>query len=111
MGSIQYIYKPDKWTITMGGESNISDGDYIYKLLIGYCDDELSSDYIYEFISKENYEKILSGEYFVKTFPYSEQKIIIIDKNKNIISLIKGKDDNEYEAYQKDYVRKLKGVK
>ena len=43
MGSIQNIYSPEKWKILLEGESKISPNDYIYQMVIGWCDDELSS--------------------------------------------------------------------
>lgn len=108
MGSIQKIYSPEKWKILLKGESKISPNDYIYQMVIGCCDDELSSGVITEFISKDNYDNILSGKYFVKVFPYCLQKIIIFDKDNNIIPLVKGKQDEEYTLIQKEYVKKLK---
>ncbi len=108
MGSIQNIYSPGKWKILLEGESKISPNDYIYQMVIGWCDDELSSGEITEFISKENYDNILNGKFFVKTFPYSLQKIIVFDKDNNIIPLVKGKQDKEYTSIQKEYVKKLK---
>ncbi len=62
MGSIQKIYSPEKWKILLKGESKISPNDYIYQMVIGWCDDELSSGEITEFISKENYDNILNGD-------------------------------------------------
>jgi hypothetical protein len=108
MGSIQHIYSPDKWKIIFEGKSRIIQDDLIYKMEIGYCDDELSQGEIYIFISKENYEKILNGIYTINTFPYSNQKIIITDENNNVITLIKGKEDNEYSSIQKSYIKKIK---
>ena len=108
MGSIQHIYSPEKWKIILEGKSRIIADDYIYKMVIGWCDDELSSGEITEFISKENYDNILNGKFFVKAFPYSLQKIIVFDKDNNIIPLVKGKQDEEYTSTQKEYVKKLK---
>ena len=101
MGSIQHIYSPDKWKIVLEGRSKIVLDDYIYKLVIGNCDDELSYGPIYEFISKEVYENILNGKYSYKIFPYSVQKLVVYDENNNVISLVKG-----YPFRQKVYVKK-----
>ena len=108
MGSIQKIYSPEKWKILLEGKSKILPSDYIYQMVIGWYDDELSSGEIIELISKENYDNILNGNYFVKSFPYSLQKIIVFDKDNNIIPLVKGKQDEEYSSIQEEYVKKLK---
>lgn len=101
MGSIQHVYSPDKWEIVMEGKSKIVPDDYIYKLVIGNCYDELSYGLIYEFISKEVYESILNGKYSYKAFPYSVQKLVVYDENKNAVSLVRG-----YSFEQKTYVKK-----
>lgn len=93
MGSINYIYKPEKWKIVSEGQSKISPDDYIYKMVIGWCDDELSSGEISDYISKEVYDNLLSGKYFISYFPYHEKKIVVFDKDNNIIPLIKGKEE------------------
>lgn len=99
MGSIKHIFKPEQWKIVLEGKSKLVEDDYIYKMLIGYCDDEISYGDIVEFISKQNYENILNGIYSVKYFPYSEKPIVIFDKDNNVVPLVKGK------TYQKKYVR------
>lgn len=107
MSSIQYIYNTMEWRIVAEGESKITPGDYIYKMVIGCCDDEISQGDIFEFISKDNYEKILNGTYLVKRFPYAEQKIILFDRNNEIIPLINGKEISEYELNQKKVIKQL----
>ena len=92
MGCINYIYKPKDWKIVLEGPSRIVKDDYIYQMIIGTFDDEITSGNIYEFISKENYEKILTGTYELEIFPYSEQKIVLFDIYDNIIPLVKGYD-------------------
>lgn len=108
MGSIQHIYSPEKWKIILEGKSKIIDDDYIYQMVIGYCDGDLSSGEICVFISKQNYESLLNGTYSVEKFPYSIQKIILFDKENNVIPLVKGRCDEEYTESQKEYVKKLK---
>lgn len=107
MSSIQYIYNAMEWKVVSEGKSKIMPGDNIYKMVIGCCDDEVSMGEIYEFISKDNYEKILDGTFSIMTFPYNEQKVIIVDKNNEIIPLIKGKENSEYELSQKKYVKQF----
>lgn len=101
MGSIQRIYSLGNWNIVMQGKSKIVVGDYIYQVMIGFCDDELSYGPIYEFISKEVYENILNGKYSYEAFPYSVQKLVVYDENSNVVSLVKG-----YSSKQKKYVKK-----
>ena len=95
MGSIKHIYNPKNWKVVKEGKSKITPNDYIYKMAIGWCDDEISSGEIYEFISKENYDNLLNGNYYVKIFPYSEKSIIIFDKDNNFVPLVKGQIDKE----------------
>ena len=96
MGSIQYIYKPDEWKIIVEGKNKLVENDTIYKMNVGYCDDELSIGDINIFISKSNYENILNGKYIIKIMPYSLYKVVILDKDNNIIPLVNGICDEEY---------------
>jgi len=81
MGSINHIYSPNKWEI-------VGENEDTYQMMIGSSDDDLSFGYLYIFISKENYNNILNGKYSYKTFPYSEEKIVIYDKYMNKIPLL-----------------------
>ena len=108
MGSIRHIYSLKNWKVIYGSKSKINKDDYIYQISIGYCEDELDSGEICLFISKENYDNLLSGKYFAKIFPYCNQKIIIFNNDYNVIPLIKGKKDEEYETSQKEYIKKYK---
>ena len=91
MGSIQHIYSPEKWAIILEGKNKNYNNDLVYKMAIGYCSDELSTDEISIFISKDNYEKILNGIYSIEKEPYSMEKITIHDSEDNIVPLVKGK--------------------
>ena len=91
MGSIQNIYSPEKWIKVLEGKNKNYKNDLVYEMVIGTCDDELSTSEISVLISKENYERILNGTYSIETKPYSMQKIILHDKEENIIPLVKGK--------------------
>lgn len=108
MGSIQYIYNPKNWRVVLKGNSNIIPTDFVYKMEIGWCDDELSSGELYEFISKDNYEKLINNIYHIKTFPYYDHKVLLFDEYNNLIPLVKGLNYKELDDYQKKYVRKLK---
>ena len=108
MGSIQYIYNPKKWEIILEGKSKLLPDDYIYQMSIGWCDDELSSGEICIFISKENYDNLLKGQYWFQSFPYNTQKIIIFNKNNEIIPLVKGQNDSEYGLNQQKFIKQLK---
>ena len=107
MGSIRWINNPKEWRIVREGNSKITKGDYVYQMEVGVCDDMWSMGSILEILSKENYEKILDGTYRIARFPYNEQTIIIFDEDNNIIPLVKGKEDGEYEANQKKHIKKL----
>lgn len=111
MGSVQYIYNPEDWITVLKGKSKIVEDDYVYQMIIGYCFDEVSSGEISIFISKQNYENILNGVYSIEKFPYSIQKIILFDKENNVVPLVKGKCDEEYTDIQKEFVNKLKRTK
>ena len=90
------------WKVVFEGKSKILSGDYIYKIVIGWCDDEISCGEIVEFISKQVYEDILSGKYFVKVFPYYEKKIVVFDRFENMIPLIRGVEDVSGKKMIKD---------
>ena len=106
MGSIIQIYNPDKWKVILEGKSKLLPNDYIYQMEIGYCDDEISCGEISEFISKDNYEKLLDGTYTMKKFPYGEQKIMLFDKDNNIVPLIKEIEYNKTKKLSKKKKKK-----
>ena len=89
MGTINTIYEPNEWEIIKEGQSKLDPNDYVYKMLIGEYDDYPTIGPLTEFISKDNYEKILTGEFCVKKFPYDDKKIIIMDESGNIVPLLK----------------------
>lgn len=94
MGSINTIWKPKYWYVKNEGISKIDKEDIIYDMVIGegwdYEDYEITA-----FISKVNYEKLISGEYSVKTFPHTSNPVIIFDKNNDIIPLVKNSHENK----------------
>ena len=108
MGSIKYVYEPNRWKTKLLGKSKITEGDTIFEVVIGSWEDEFSSGDLVQFMSKDSIEGILSGKYMIKTFPYCEQQIIILDENKNIIPLVKGKEDTCYSITQKEYIAKIR---
>ena len=108
MGSIASVFKPDEWVLLEEGTSKINSEDTIYKMKIGYYQDPLTKGDLWEYISKDNYEKIITGEYSCKIFRHSVQKIIIFDKDGNVVTLVKGKQDEEYSPKQEEYIRELK---
>ena len=100
MGKINTIYEPNEWEIILEGESKLNPDDYVYKMVIGEYDDYPEVGPITEFISKENYEKILTGELCVKKFPYEDEKVVIMDKDDNIVPLLKEvKEDKKNGCY------------
>ena len=108
MGSMQTIYKLEKWVIEEERESKINSEDTVCKVIIGYYQDEFTSGNIWEFISKDNYENLISGNFTHKVFPYSVQKILIFDKEGNVVTLVKDKPDDEYSFSQKEFIKSLK---
>ena len=56
MGRINCIFNVEKWKVILEGPSKLLEGDIIYKMSIGICDDEISTGEIIEYISKSNYE-------------------------------------------------------
>ncbi|NMA50272.1 MAG: hypothetical protein GX951_00250 [Mollicutes bacterium] len=113
MGSISYVYQPECWKIVKKGIS-IYDGKPIYTMVIGGGIDYLPYEFV-ENISKENYDRILSREYKIKTFAYSKIKILLFNKEGNLIPLVNGKkgyyenlteEQKEFISnYQKIFVR------
>lgn len=108
MGSINNIYKIERWKVLLKGNSKIKEGDIIYQVTIGCCDDGNEYYDLVEFISKDNYDNLMTGKYSFKAFPYSNQKIIIFDENNNIIPLVNNRKDEEYSPNQIEFVKKLK---
>ena len=90
MGSIQTIWKPQRWYKTLEGKSKITKDDIIYEMIIGEIDDYPTISDMTIFISKINYEKVLDGTYTVKTHPYSENPVTLYNKDKEEIELIIG---------------------
>lgn len=107
MGSINIIWDPLYWKIIDEGLNRDDLNDIIYKVIIGEGEDESYYE-IYEYISKINYDKILSKEYRIEKFPYSINKILLFDENGCLIPLVKTKVINKEElsVYQKDIIKK-----
>ena len=93
MGSINIIWDPLYWRVIDEGLNKDNLEDILYKVVIGEGEDEGYYE-IDEYISKENYDKILSKEYSIEKFPYSINKILLFDKDGCLIPLIKTKEIN-----------------
>ena len=106
MGSINNVHEIDRWNISREDQNEKIKDDIICEVMIGSCSDGNEYYNIFEYISKENYIKLTKGEYTYKIFPNSNQKIMIFDKNNNIIPLVKGRDD-EYSNTQVEYIKQL----
>lgn len=89
MGRINTLWNPKYWYSTLEGINKNDKNDVVYDMVIGEGEDYCDYYNITQFISKINYERILSGLYSVKTFPYSENVILLFDENNNIIPLVK----------------------
>ncbi len=95
MGNISKIFDPKSWIISNQGESNLLEGDYIYEMIIGEGEsDNHVHYYIIEWISKNNYEKILDGTYTLLSFPDAATKLLLFDENKDVIPLVNGNEIN-----------------
>lgn len=112
MGSINTIWKPEYWKICFEGKSKIIEGDIIYKIIIGAGVDYQSYQ-ITEFISKNNYDNIINGNYFIKYFPYSELPIILFNDQQQPIPLVLGYENNfdKLSEDQKEYINNLNSKK
>lgn len=112
MGAINTIWNPEYWKISLQGKSKLIEGDIIYKMIIGSGEDFCYYE-IVEFISKENYENVLNGKYFIKSFPYSELPILLFDEQYQLISLIKGSKIiyDKLSQIQTEYISNLNNKK
>lgn len=88
MGSINCVWDPKYWKLTLEGYSKLTNDDIIYQMIVG-CGDDYPSYYdLYIYISKVNYENILNGKYKIKKRPYDYEPIEIYDENNCQIPLI-----------------------
>ena len=96
MGSISVIWNPKSWMIFNQGESSTIKNDIVYQMIIGEGEDENRLHYtVVEFISKDNYDKIIDGTYTLKKFPYSSIKVLLFDEDNKLISLVRKTVINE----------------
>lgn len=105
MGSINVIWNPKYWKFCFEGRSKLIDEDIIYKMIIGEGEDYQNYEII-DFISKDNYDNLIKGNYFIKVFPNSDIFILLFNEEKELIPLVKGME-NHYDKLndiQKDYV-------
>lgn len=78
MKSTKFIWDPKYWKITLQGYTKNS--DIIYRLIVGEGEDYPTYYDIEVFMSRINYERILSGKYRIEKRPYDLEPIIIYDK-------------------------------
>lgn len=90
MGCICWIDKPQDWKIKFKGNNKNAENDIVYNMIIGEFDDEITAGEITMWISKINYDKIMSNEYIVTKSPYSVRPIRIFDKSQNEIEPVVG---------------------
>lgn len=107
MGIINYIEDPKNWKIDMCGDNKSLPNDIVYRMIIGYGDDEGCYE-IYDYISKSNYESIMNKAYSIMTFPYSEVPIILFNEKGICIPMVKGTeiDYKNLNENQKQLVKK-----
>ena len=109
------MWRPKYWYSILEGINRNDKNDIVYNMVIGEGEDYPNYYNITHFISKINYERILSGAYSVKAFPYSNNVILLFDENNNIIPLVKNTNiglinlSEEQEKVIKEYnsVKKL----
>lgn len=108
MGSINMIYRPAYWKISLRAKSKLCEDDIIYKMIIGHGEDIYDYDII-QFISKSNYDKIISGEYYIKTFPYSNLPVLLFNENLELIPLVKNLEIpyDFLSQYQLEFIEKM----
>lgn len=112
MGSINKIWNPIYWKKILEGKSNMVESDIIYKMIIGEGEDYQYYE-ITEFISKDNYENIIKGNYFINCFPYSELPILLFNEQQQLIPLVIGCQINfdKLSKEQKIYINNLNSKK
>ena len=93
MGSINTIWNPKDWKICFEGKSKITEGDIIYKMIIGEGEDYQYYQII-EFISKNNYDNLLKGNYSINCFPYSSLPVLLFNDKQELIPLVIGNKIN-----------------
>ena len=71
MGSINNVHEIDRWNISREDQNEKVKDDIICEVMIGSCSDGNEYYNIFEYISKENYIKLMKGEYTYKIFPHS----------------------------------------
>lgn len=108
MGTINTIWDPKYWKVCFEGKSKLTEGDVIYNMIIGDGEDYQYYE-ITEFISKDNYDKVIKGTYFVKCFPYSDLSILLFNEQKELIPLVIGNNINydKLSKVQKEYINSL----
>lgn len=112
MGSINTIWQPEYWKIRFVGKSKIIKGDIIYKMVVGEWDDYYCCE-ILEYISEDNYENIIKGNYSIKRFPYSSVPILLFNEQQELIPLVKGYDSyyDKLSEDQKEYIADINNKK
>ena len=78
MGSIVRVWEPNYWKINFEGRSKLVKDDIIYEMIIGEGED-YGYFKICELISKENYENIINGKYFIEKYPYNAVNLLLFN--------------------------------
>lgn len=82
------IYDKGKWRVIDKKRSNYKNSVYVYQVIIGEKNNPAPYNEICTFISKDNYDNIMSGKYSFIKAPYSQEGIVIFDENNKIVPLI-----------------------
>lgn len=94
MESLNRIWDPKEWYVESMDMNLLDSSDVVYTMIIGTGDD-CYGESIEILISKDNYKKILTGEYTYFVYPYLKPKLLLFDINGNLVPLVKNTIINE----------------
>lgn len=88
MGSICHVYKKNNWEIIEEGNLYTTQEE-IYHVEIGEWDDYGSNGKLKVWMLKEIYDKVMHNEYNVISQAYSDPPILIQNKDRNEVKLLR----------------------
>jgi len=89
MGSICSNLPKERWTILQEGIFK-TNGKRAYLVKVGEWDDYYTSGILTVYMNSDVYQKIMDGEYKIKSQPYNELPIVVYDKMGHEIDLMNG---------------------
>lgn|GEM_PF-1674534 len=103
MGRINRIWNVEDWKIVFEGKNILNQEDIVYKMEIGESDDYGISS-ITEFISKNNYERLLNKIYEIEIFPYTQTPILLLDDSGKNIPLVNFRNSNSLDELNSEQI-------